>query len=333
MNIDDLRDRRNTGGQQFEDSADLLTMENSTIGAAAQRAAMDPEVTEILSKQMELQGPLVVNKNISGVSVTSEWQGKHPGHPTADFFLTRELQNGKLLIVVGDLAGEGVAISYDPETGSEALSYYGGKFVCELHEKLNGGSELDTITGPGDAISLIDRIVTEEPVDKGQNMLRNSYMVMGALVVEPSNRTVEASVHGTPPIFIREPDGNVQVVKGTGLPIGLVVPLGDVEVESVGKVSSGAEIIVMTDGLPDQRLEGWSNNLGLTQRVIDVLTPEDNSFFGATSEGETGVGDLGPRARSDLFSTDRDRETSLVRLVEQARESAVDDWGYIRVKL
>jgi len=315
-----------------QESTDDQVLQDSQIGEAAGRAAADPEVERILHRQLQLQGESAVNKEVPGASITSQWQGKHAGHPTADFFLTKRLESGKLLVVVGDLSGKGVAITHDSDTGSLALSYFGGEFICKLHEALNSSGEITSVTGPADAIRLIDRIVTESPDPKAPNMLAGKYMVMAAVVIDSSNGTVEASVHGTPPIFIRKPGGDIQVIRGSGCPIG-ILPIDDVQVEQVKNLSEGTEILIMTDGLTDLKLTGWANEFGLTQRVIDILTPEDSTFFRSGSGEVVGADYDGRQARAGLFSSDRDNQTSLERLVQQAGEHAVDDWGYLRIKL
>jgi hypothetical protein len=321
---------RNREGHEIaaegQDTDDVSILQQNQIGEVARHAAMDPEVIALLGKQREYQGRDAI-AGISGISVTSDWQGKHASHPTADFFFSRELSDGKLLILVGDRAGEGVTISYDSDSGSLNVDSSRGEFICKLHERLRKVDDWNTISGPDDAMRLIDSIVSERPDPKGENLLNGGYMVLAAVVIDPSKGSVDACVHGTPPVYIMKPDGQIDVIKGSGMAIGML-PLEEVEVDSVSNLAPGSEIIMMTDGVTDLPLEETAAS-GLTLRAIDVLQPEDSQGVGQVSDSEV----AGEQARRDLFSSDGSRKTSLIHLVEQAKDNAVDDWGAVRAKI
>ena len=179
-----------------------------------------------------------------------------------------------------------------------------------MHERLSDNQALDSVNSPDGAIRLIDRLVTEEPGTGEPSMLKDKHFVVTALVIDPSTRTVEGSVLGAPPVYIKEPSGEVQVINEPGTPIGLL-PVDEVQVTRVDNLESGTEIIVMTDGLTELPLRGIPESSGITPLVVDLLEKDP----------------------SLLFSSDLEEEAALSNLVQRAKENAGDDWGFVRITL
>jgi serine phosphatase RsbU (regulator of sigma subunit) len=184
------------------------------------------------------------------------------------------------------------------------VSFDGGEFICTLHERLSDNQALDSVNSPDGAIRLIDRLVTEEPGTGEPSMLKDKHFVVTALVIDPSTRTVEGSVLGAPPVYIKEPSGEVQVINEPGTPIGLL-PVDEVQVTRFDNLEPGTEIIVMTDGLTELPLRGIPESSGITPLVVDLLEKDP----------------------SLLFSSDLDEQAALSNLVQRAKENAGDDWG------
>jgi hypothetical protein len=322
-----------TEGEDTEVIGDPLNTTDAEIGTHSRRVAVELRISEILEEQKELQGPQGFEETISGASIIQEWQGRDPNHPSADFFRRELLPDGKILVIVGDFKGKGVEIPAGQETDAGQWKYDGGEIVCTLHKRLTSSRGLDTVNKPDDAIRLIDNILNEKPGGTGPDMLDGRFFVMTALVIDPSTRTVEGSVYGGfPTVFIREPDGKIQAIKSEGPPMG-IFPLEECPVSSFSNLPTRTEILLMTDGLTDVPLPGRLNSYGLSQEAGDLLGAEDNDFFKSASVNDTTAADIGREARENLFSSDSSKETSLPRLVELAKESRRDDWGYVRISL
>ncbi len=164
-----------------------------------------------------------------------------------DWYDGSPLDDGRYLVVVGDIAGHGITAVADMiqvRSIVTALARGGvplGKVFPQATGLLVGGRELVTAS-------------------------------VAMAIVDPVGGTIEYVHAGHPPLLLRHPDGTVEVLEGArqsllGLPVDEVRP-GTVAFEP------GAVLVAYTDGLIERRDESFDESVA---RLVSVVTDLDRT--------------------------------------------------------
>ncbi len=158
-----------------------------------------------------------------------------------DWYDGSVLDDGRYLIVIGDIAGHGITAVADMiqvRSIVNALARGGvplGEVFPQATGLLVGGRELVTAS-------------------------------VAMAIVDPAEGTVEYVHAGHPPLLVRRPDGTVDVLEGgrqslLGLPVGQVRP-------GTAHLDPGAVLVAYTDGLIERRDESFDESVA---RLVSVV--------------------------------------------------------------
>jgi serine phosphatase RsbU (regulator of sigma subunit)/anti-sigma regulatory factor (Ser/Thr protein kinase) len=211
------------------DDIDLLQL-------AGDRAALAIERVRLFERQQtiveELQRSLLPDSLplIPGLSMAARYFAGGAGTRVGgDWYDTIPLPGGRVAVVIGDVAGRGVAAASMMGQLRSALRAYA----------LDGGS-------PASVLERLNRFLLSLSWDSMATAL--------VLLVEPATGRLTYANAGHPPPLIMGPDGVARSLKGS-----LSVPLGALDVagyeEGTAMLEPGATLVLYTDGLVEQRDE------------------------------------------------------------------------------
>lgn len=201
---------------------------------------------------------------VAGLEVGASVKQAGPGEVLGgDFCEATELSDGRALLVVGDVAGEGIEVA--------GLAAQCRRVLAELaHAKARGAS-------PASLLAEANlRLVGVLPEDR--------FTTVVAAIYDPRTQGLSVSLAGHPEPLLLEPAGCRTVRSKVGPPLG-VEDVGSYE-SSVAALDSESTLIMYTDGVLDARGElgrfgreglvaaaGRAFSLtaqGLAQRIVDA---------------------------------------------------------------
>jgi serine phosphatase RsbU (regulator of sigma subunit) len=176
------------------------------------------------------------------------WSAYRPGEERlligGDFFVCTELDDGRLGLAIGDVAGHG------PEAAG---------FAAGLRSAWQG---LVLTDGPlGELAGTLNRVAL------AQALAEDRYATALFCRVAADRRSAEVLSAGHPPMVLLHGDGAVQVDVDGGPPLG-VLEDADWHACTVG-LPAGAELLLYTDGLTEART-GHRDGLGPEQLLYEI---------------------------------------------------------------
>jgi PAS domain S-box-containing protein len=214
---------------------------------AADRAALAIERVRLFERQQtiaeELQRSLLPQTlpPVPGLAMAARYFAGGAGTRVGgDWYDTIPLPGGRVAVVIGDVAGRGIAAASTMGQLRSALRAYA----------LDGAS-------PASVLERLNRFLLSLSWDSMATAL--------VLVIEPATGRLTYANAGHPPPLIMDGDGVAISLKGS-----LSVPLGALDVagyeEGTAILEPGATLVLYTDGLVEQRDElidrgssGWSS--------------------------------------------------------------------------
>jgi len=236
--------------------------DTALLGLAADRAALAIERVRLFEREhriaQELQRSLLPGAlpALPGVTASARYQPAGAGSQVGgDWYDVLIQPDGRLLLIIGDVAGRGI----------EAASAM-GQLRSALRAYAYDGH------GPG---ALLERL------NAFQLSLGRSGMATVALVsVDPVGEELCLAMAGHPPGLLVDPDGETSWLRSAG-----GVPLGVVDdaayPESRLPMPAGSTIVLYTDGLVETRGEHLDRGLARLQAAVRGAPPELEELCGA----------------------------------------------------
>lgn len=157
---------------------------------------------------------------VSGCSRTAEEVG-------GDYYDYFALDDGKVLCVIGDVSGHGIA---------------SGLLMSMAKASLH--SIAASMDDPADIVKTINRIV--KLGGKEQRM----FMTFCLVLLDPVKGLLSCSVNGHPFPLVRHPDGTVAEITNSAYPLGI---RNEIKVKLVNHpIAAGDNLLLYTDGLPER---------------------------------------------------------------------------------
>lgn len=198
---------------EFEKQQEEVLMRERKIADTLQQALIPPEV----------------NYNISGCKVAVKYQpALLEAKIGGDFYDVFELSDGKIGILIGDVAGKGLPAAIR---------------VAAVRYAIRSYAYLDS--GPGKTLTLANEALSKES-DNGHGMLTAIFAVLDAKA-----GTVTYAIGGHEPPFIRRTEGDLDEPELLGRALG--VWAGYDYSEEIINLKYGDVVIMVTDGITEAR--------------------------------------------------------------------------------
>ena len=230
------------------DTADLAFAEN-----LARRAATAIDNADLFTQTQEvamrLQRAVLPSRlpEVEGFDIAFEY---HPAGRTevgGDFYDVVALGDGRIVALVGDVAGRGVAAAAAMAQMRAAIRAY----VAIDPDPTSVLSRLDILFG---------------------SLASNQLVTIVYLLIDPATDSVTiASAGHVPPILFDPQAGAVTIWAPITPPIGIDSVRGEVTVD----LPPGAGLLVYTDGLVERRGEDIYESIGQLLRVVPSLADDD----------------------------------------------------------
>jgi len=182
-----------------------------------------------------LQGTLVpqeLPRNLYGCELAVKYQpALREAEIGGDFFDVFDLGNGKLGIIIGDVAGKGLKAAVRVAEARYSVRCYAYEDPC-----------------PGQVLMRVNEILCNGHFDEG-SMLTAFF----AVIDTNSNTVTYANAAHEPPIVIGT-DCIWHELQTTGLPLGIMKGIS--YAEQVFHLNPGDRIVMITDGISEARAEG-----------------------------------------------------------------------------
>jgi len=174
---------------------------------------------------------------VKGVSIPAREVG-------GDFFNYFMLPDGQMALLVGDVSGKGV---------SAAL------LMANIQATLRARLPLEH-----DLAALVDAVDREIE----RNTPRGVYLTLFVGILDPRQQTLRYVNAGHNPQFVRRPSGQLERLKGTGMPVGLFAGHG--YEERVVQLGDGDLLFFYTDGMVET--ENETGEMFSTERLEALIT-------------------------------------------------------------
>lgn len=163
-----------------------------------------------------------------------------------DYYDFLDLGGGSVALILGDVAGKGLAAAMLMPAVQIALETFARQ-----------------MTGPAEALKALNQLLWE-------NIGQANYATLAAAVVQPrEGRLSFASGGHLPGVLFQPGQAEPQLLMATGLPIGL---FPNVEYETIeADFPPGSILVLYSDGITEQR-NAQGEDFGL-ERLIDVVRP------------------------------------------------------------
>ncbi len=195
--------------------------------ATADRERIESELRvarEIQQSLLPQKLPSLPGVEIAAVSRPSEWVG-------GDYYDVIELGHGRILICIADVVGKGIGAALTMSNLQAALR--------ALAALLRRG-QLNLL----DVVKELNRLMTESTAPE-------RFITAAFALFDSQANEVESIVCGHPNPAIMNPDGTIQNMESTGIPLGIIATF---PYESRHyKLASGSLLFFYTDGLSEAR--------------------------------------------------------------------------------
>jgi serine phosphatase RsbU (regulator of sigma subunit) len=238
----DAKDEIGELAQAFNQmAADVEKHQRSAI--EQERIKRELELGRRIQNEMLPHGPLLLGPiEIKGVSVPAREVG-------GDFFNYFELPSGSVALLVGDVSGKGV--------GAALLM---ANIQASLRTRLALGQDLSAVA---DAIDLEIEAGSPGPL----------YATLFVAILDPVSRRLRYVNAGHNPQYVLRPQGGLERMSSTGLPVGLLAGRG--YTEEVVQLASGDVLFFYTDGCVEAESE--SDEMFGADRLERLLVERDTS--------------------------------------------------------
>jgi PAS domain S-box-containing protein len=284
--------------EYFDDSAERLPTAGLELWGLRKDATEFP--VEIRLSPLETEGGVLVSSSIRditerkradvlqrsfvperlpqipGMSLTARFEPGGTGVDVGgDWYDVLELDNGRIGVVVGDVAGRGIRAASLMSQLRNALRAY----AFEQHS-------------PGTALEHLNRLAWRR---EGVVMATLIY-----LVLDPATGRVRLSSAGHPPPLQARPDGTtVYLVEGRSLPLGVAHQTEYSEAEY--ELEPGSTLLLYTDGLIEKRSTPIDDGLEQLAKSLGARPAEDletlcDRLMAAVSDSEDDVALLALRS-------------------------------------
>ncbi len=185
------------------------------------------------------------------------------------------LEDGRLAVCLGDVAGKGIQAVADM-----AMTKYAFRALARSRPE------------PGEFLAHVNDVVVEE-------IAPGKFVTMVYAVVDPVAGEIACASAGHPPPRIVSADGTVRALGSSGLALG--VEPGQTYPEERARLEPGSSVVLFTDGLTECRREGelygearldafLAANLGLDpQALADALLEDCRAFGGGELDDDCAV--------------------------------------------
>lgn len=169
----------------------------------------------------------------SGCSIAVRYEpGSSEAEIGGDFYDVFEVSEGKVAVVIGDVAGKGL-----PAAIRVAAARYGIRSYAYLD------------LSPGAVMAFVNRALCGEGLDEATGMLTAFFGV-----VDVSQRTIVYANGGHEPPLLQSRDGSVSELRCDGIALGVTTDIPFREVTC--RLQPGDRILMLTDGVTEARSGG-----------------------------------------------------------------------------
>src|SRR6185437_13460030 len=164
-----------------------------------------------------------------------------------DWYDAIPLSDGKLMLIVGDVAGHGLDAA------------------ITMGQVRSAARALALAYPPAGLLEALDRFIC--------GTIREPLATAAAVIIDPASRTLRYCLAGHPPPLLREPDGAVfPLSEASGILLGLET--GD-RPEQVVPFAPGSSLVLFTDGLIERRDEGVDAGIAWLADELKKALPPD----------------------------------------------------------
>jgi PAS domain S-box-containing protein len=150
--------------------------------------------------------------------------GKAEALVGGDWFDAFRLADGRIVITIGDVVGSGLAAA---------------TAMGEARQSIRGAAAINP--DPAVLLDAADRILADSSEDR--------FATAWVGIVDPIDFSLRYASAGHPQPMVRDPDGNVRVLDGDGLPLGLAGTLTQRRNTFTAFIEPGSLLLLFTDGL------------------------------------------------------------------------------------
>ncbi len=170
---------------------------------------------------------------IPGYEVAVEYQPVlHEAEVGGDFYDVFDMGNGRFGVLIGDVAGKGLAAAMRVSAARYAIRSY-ARLDCR----------------PSRVLALANDALSCDDADDGGKMLTAFFAV-----VDTEARTLACAGGGHEPPVVCRADGSIEELPSNGIPLGII---GGFEYsESVLRLQPGDTMVMVTDGIVEARRNG-----------------------------------------------------------------------------
>jgi GAF domain-containing protein len=184
-----------------------------------------------------------------------------------DWYDAVPLPGGRILVVVGDVAGRGLTAA------------------ITMGQMRSAARALAPTHGPAALLEALDRFAGRT--------LEGSLATAAAAIIDPADRTIRYCLAGHPPLLLRGPDGTVVTLAAARRPL-LGLDTG-ARPEQVISFASGSILVLFTDGLVERRGEIFDAGLSRLATALRSAAETDPASLCETLVEQS----LPPSGRSD----------------------------------
>jgi len=186
-----------------------------------------------------------------------------------DWYDAFRLPDGRVIVSIGDVMGKGLAASVIMSKMRQAI-----RTAAQIH---------------------VESAAMLDAADKSLRMENPEAIVTAFIgIIDEVEHCLRYANAGHPPPYVRAPDGNVHVLPGTGLPLGLRLREESADSNCI-ELQAGSMLVLYTDGLTESThdfAEGERRLLAALQDQAVELAPEPAREIGNAVLGAAGRDDV-----------------------------------------
>ncbi len=224
-----------------------LTALSSAIADALSRAIQyDSDHDLAMSVQRSLlAGPL---PDLPGLRLGARYMPAETRYGIGgDWYDAVPLASGRILLVVGDVAGHGL------------------KAAITMGQLRSAARALALTYGPAALLAELDRFACDT--------LDGALATAAVAIIDPAGKTLRYCLAGHPPLLLRGPDGTISMLEeATGVLLGLET--GD-RPEQVVTFAPGSVLVLFTDGLVERRGDTFDAGLARLAAALKAAAADD----------------------------------------------------------
>ncbi|HEY5348360.1 MAG TPA: SpoIIE family protein phosphatase, partial [Candidatus Lustribacter sp.] len=177
--------------------------------------------------------------------------GKTEALVGGDWFDAFRLADGRIVVTIGDVVGSGLAAA---------------TAMGEARQSIRGAAAINP--DPAVLLDAADRILADSPDDR--------YATAWVGIVDPIDFSLRYASAGHPQPMVRDPDSNVRVLEGDGLPLGLAGTLAQRRGTFTTFIEPGSLLLLFTDGLVESTRDALRDE-ALLAAALAATAPHQRS--------------------------------------------------------